>query len=295
MCVSPDIVEAKGYTHMIDETSDEIMKASRLGKSWVLIIAELHHKGANETAVDWCKRTVGQPQACRIPQLVVPLYLVWFGPRELTERLQEVADKLCEDIRGKMVKKRSRSVRSTGGSSNPREHKTRNQVAGDNDTVYKEIANVRQQGHREDTEPPETDMSLDDTAVSRGRLSEGWQENVDETSKRPYYSGTNKQGEVLSTWFRVHGDIHLPADATAQDQAHVAYALKTTNQLVEKGNTHRSNEEWKNALACYEEAHGQAKDQSLRSKLQAFIDELRPRVEKERRQLSKNLMDRRQR
>jgi hypothetical protein len=224
VCVSPDVIEAKGYTEMIDENSREVMKDSRRGGSWVLIIAELHYGEANETAVDWCNRQIGQPQACRIPQLVVPRYLAWFGPEALTARLQEFGDKLCEDIRREMGasgspepepensenavddadevpwdelsdlasdlsldegKKRLRSVRSTGGSSNPREHKTRNQVAGDNDTVYKEIANVRQQGHREETEPPETDMSLDDTAVSKGRLPEGWQENVDKASGRP--------------------------------------------------------------------------------------------------------------
>eukprot|EP01044_Picomonas_judraskeda_P020803 COSAG03_NODE_4725_length_1455_cov_1.811947_3_plen_253_part_00 len=199
VCVSPDVIEAKGYTEMIDENSREVMKDSRRGGSWVLIIAELHYGEANETAVDWCNRQIGQPQACRIPQLVVPRYLAWFGPEALTARLQALGNKLCEDIRREMStngssepepensenavddadevpwdelsdlasdlsldegKKRSRSVRSTGGSSNPREHKTRNQVAGDNDTLYREIANVRQQEHREETEPPETDIKL---------------------------------------------------------------------------------------------------------------------------------------
>jgi len=119
--------------------------------------------------------------------------------------------------------KRSRSVCSSG---NPRELKSRHQTTVDNDALYKEVVTQRQHSQREVTEPPETNMSLDDGAVSNAPLPEGWQRNYDEQSKRPYYSGPNALGEEQSTWFPVAGSINLKADAPAQEQVDDAHAQK---------------------------------------------------------------------
>jgi hypothetical protein len=214
--------------------------------------------------------------------------------------------------------KRSRSVCSSG---NPRELKSRHQTTVDNDALYKEVVTQRQHSQREVTEPPETNMSLDDDAVSNAPLPEGWQRNYDEQSKRPYYSGPNALGEEQSTWFPVAGSTYLKADAPAQQQVNTHYAQKKkqedeararkkkqedeararkkkqedearTQGLIEMGDRHHKDGDLREALSCYEEAHGTTKDIELQGRLTVYIDELRPKVEKERRDLANALMDR---
>ena len=104
--------------------------------------------------------------------------------------------------------------------------KSRHQTTVDNDALYKEVATQRQQSQREVTEPPETNMSLDDDAVSNGPLPDGWKVNYDEHSQRPYYSGSNALGEQQSTWFPVVGSTYLQVDAPAQEQVDTHYARK---------------------------------------------------------------------
>ena len=65
-----------------------------------------------------------------------------------------------------------------------RKLKTRNQTAEDNDTEYKKVVAQRQQSQREITEPHETNMILDDDAVSSAALPKGWQRNYGDQSQR---------------------------------------------------------------------------------------------------------------
>ncbi len=87
VCVSPRIVESKQYTDCFGHDTRSVgahQRASR-GESFVLILAELHCDMDGEPRlvgvqreVEWCNRVVGEPQACRIPEFLVPRYLLWF-------------------------------------------------------------------------------------------------------------------------------------------------------------------------------------------------------------------------
>jgi hypothetical protein len=108
VCVSPNITESLGYTDAFDAKKPTKLLAERSsrGTSNMLIVCQLHYDGGEEgdSAVVWCNRAVGHPQACRIPELVVPRYLAWYGPDdELARRLDDFGDEMCKAVQKEMA------------------------------------------------------------------------------------------------------------------------------------------------------------------------------------------------
>ena len=90
VCVAPNFKMCLGYTEGFDEARG--FKAR--GDSRMLIIAELFYDPDNKDEVKWSNSEVGDPQACKIRELLVPRYIIWLGPEQLCDHVDELASKI---------------------------------------------------------------------------------------------------------------------------------------------------------------------------------------------------------
>ena len=100
VCVAPNFKMCLEYT----EGFDEARGFEARGDSKMLIVSELFYDPDNRDEVDWVHGVVGDPQACKIRELLVPRYIIWLGPERLCDHVDELASKIEEETRAELAR-----------------------------------------------------------------------------------------------------------------------------------------------------------------------------------------------